>query len=171
MPHPSCFWVLTTAVPPASVAHIASTVATNASSSTSREAARRSGSGCGCAGSSAGSRPARSASAPSDGRSSSATTRGRPTGCATRCNRSGWRSSGPPVPGWRRSPGCKPARRRSSASSAACFRKTTRLLLVWPVDKSKGAKTESCAFDKPQLRRRRPVREKPPSPAHDEGLD
>jgi hypothetical protein len=52
-----------------------------------------------------------------------------------------------------------------------CFRKTTRLLLVWPVDKSKGAKTESCAFDKPQLRRRRPVREKPPSPAHDEGLD
>jgi hypothetical protein len=74
-------------------------------------------------------------------------------------------------PGWRRSPGCKPARRRSSASSAACFRKTTRLLLVWPVDKSKGAKTESCAFDKPQLRRRRPVREKPPSPAHDEGLD
>ena len=58
-----------------------------------------------------------------------------------------------------------------SASSAACFRKTTRLLLVWPVDKSKGARTESCAFDKPQLRRRRPVREKPPSPAHDEGLD
>src|SRR5215218_632222 len=51
------------------------------------------------------------------------------------------------------------------------FPKTTRLLLVWPVDKSKGAKTESCAFDKPQFRRRRPVREKPPSPAHDEGLD
>ncbi len=93
------------------------------------------------------------------------------TGSATRCNRSGWRSSGPPVPGWRRPPGCKPARRRSSASSATCFRKTTRLLLVWPVDKRKGAKTESCAFDKPQLRRRRPVREKPPSPAHDEGLD
>ena len=53
----------------------------------------------------------------------------------------------------------------------ARLRKTTRLLLVWPVDKSKGAKTESRAFDKPQLRRRRPVREKPPSPAHDEGLD
>jgi hypothetical protein len=30
----------------------------------------------------------------------------------------------------------------------ARLRKTTRLLLVWPVDKSKGAKTESCAFDK-----------------------
>src|SRR5215208_3593152 len=75
------------------------------------------------------------------------------------------------VLGWRRSPGRKPARRRSSASSTACFRKTTRLLLFWPVDKSKGAKTESCAFDKPQLRRRRPFREKPPSPAHDEGLD
>jgi hypothetical protein len=67
--------------------------------------------------------------------------------------------------------GCKPARRRSSASSSACVRKTTRLLLVWSVDKRKGATTESCAFDEPQLRRRRPVREKPPSPAHDEGLD
>ncbi len=49
--------------------------------------------------------------------------------------------------------------------------KTKRLFFGWLVDKSKGAKTERLAFDKPQLRRRRPVREKPPSPAHDEGLD
>jgi hypothetical protein len=48
----------------------------------------------------------------------------------------------------------------------------TKLLFVGRlVRKSKGSKTKRFAFDKPQLRRRRPVREKPPSPSHDEGLD
>jgi hypothetical protein len=51
------------------------------------------------------------------------------------------------------------------------LRQTKRLFVGRPVDKRKGAKTESCAFDKPQLRRRRPVGEEPSSPAHNEGLD
>ena len=51
------------------------------------------------------------------------------------------------------------------------FRKTRWLLFVRLVDKSKDLETEHLAFDKPQLRRRRPVWEEPPSPSHDEGLD
>ena len=51
------------------------------------------------------------------------------------------------------------------------FRKTKRLLFVRLVGKSKGPETEHLAFDKPQLRLRRPVWEEPPSPSHDEGQD
>src|SRR6185436_9582034 len=39
------------------------------------------------------------------------------------------------------------------------------------VSKRKRYKTKRFAFDELQLRRRRPIREKPPSPSHDEGLD
>src|SRR5262245_25132266 len=45
------------------------------------------------------------------------------------------------------------------------------LLLVWLVDQREGARTERLALDQPQLRRGRPVREEPPAPPHDEGLD
>src|SRR2546430_4687524 len=51
------------------------------------------------------------------------------------------------------------------------FRKTRWLLFVRLVGKSKGPETEHLAFDKPQLRLRRPVWEEPPSPSHDKGLD
>ena len=51
------------------------------------------------------------------------------------------------------------------------FGKTRWLFFVRLVDKSKGSKTKRFAFDKPQLRRRRPVREEPSSPSHDERLD
>src|SRR5258708_16912154 len=51
------------------------------------------------------------------------------------------------------------------------FRKTRWLFVVRLVGKSKGPETEHLAFDKPQLRLRCPVREEPPSPSHDEGLD
>ena len=51
------------------------------------------------------------------------------------------------------------------------LRQTKRLFVGRLVSKSKGSKTKRFAFDKPQLGRRRPVREKPPSPSHDEGLD
>jgi hypothetical protein len=45
------------------------------------------------------------------------------------------------------------------------------VIFVWLVGKSKGSETEHLAFDKPQLRLRRPVRKEPPSPSHDEGQD
>jgi hypothetical protein len=48
---------------------------------------------------------------------------------------------------------------------------TKRLRVGRLVDKSKGSKTKLLAFHESQLRRRRPVREKPPSLAHDKGLD
>jgi hypothetical protein len=51
------------------------------------------------------------------------------------------------------------------------FAQTKPLVVGRLVDKSKGSKTKRFAFDKPQLRGRRPVWEEPPSPAHDEGLD
>jgi hypothetical protein len=51
------------------------------------------------------------------------------------------------------------------------LRQTKRLLVGRLVDKRKRSKTKRLAFDKPQLRRRRLVREEPPSPSHDEGLD
>ena len=51
------------------------------------------------------------------------------------------------------------------------LRQTKRLFVGRLVSKSKGSKTKRFAFDKPQLGRRRPAREKPPSPSHDEGLD
>ena len=53
----------------------------------------------------------------------------------------------------------------------SCSAKPRRLFFVWLVEKSKGPGTEHLAFDKPQLRRRRPVWEEPPSPSHDVGHD
>ena len=69
----------------------------------------------------------------------------------------------------RRAPSRTPALLPSPQSRV--LRQTKRLFVGRLVDKSKGSKTKRFAFDKPQLRRRRPVREKPPSPSHDEGLD
>jgi hypothetical protein len=43
------------------------------------------------------------------------------------------------------------------------------LFFVRLVDQSKGPATEHLAAHKPQLRRRRPVWEEPPSPSHDVG--
>jgi hypothetical protein len=54
---------------------------------------------------------------------------------------------------------------------AGMFRQAERLFIGRLEDKSKRPETKHFAFDKPQLRRGRPVREKPPSPSHDEGLD
>ena len=54
-------------------------------------------------------------------------------------------------------------------SLESMFRKTRRLFFVRLVDQSKGPATEHLAAHKPQLRRRRPVWEEPPSPSHDVG--
>ena len=64
--------------------------------------------------------------------------------------------------------------RQSRTEDGRCFdtdkhRKTRRLVFVRLVDQSKGPATEHLAFDQPQLRRRRPVWEEPPSPSHDVG--
>ena len=62
-------------------------------------------------------------------------------------------------------------RSQNSACSDTSTITTTWLVFVRLVDKSKGPESEHLALDKPELGLRCPLWEKPPAPAHDEGLD